>query len=288
MLPPDLATLGLLEPLLSIPGYFEVTPETTWRLDGRARLVENGFHTLFREIGRAAERPFVAHGVGLSMGSTSPSDAPRVKRWLSRLRKDQALFRYLWFTDHAGLTMAAGQSLTLPLPLPMTSASVAATRRRLASMQRIVPDVGVETTAHYFLFGPPLEEPAFYGRVVAGARRWLLLDLHNVHTMSVNMGFDAWDYVSRLPLDKVIEIHVSGGVSSDGSWLRSGRSLRLDSHDDDVPDDVWRLLERVLPICPNLRGVTLERMEGTVEATTIPRLRRELRRIEKTIQRKSP
>jgi hypothetical protein len=41
---------------------------------------------------------------------------------------------------------------------------------------------------------------------------------------------------------------------------------------------VWKLLERVLPIVPNLRGVTLERMEGTVGQGDVPLLREELRR----------
>jgi len=62
----------------------------------------------------------------------------------------------------------------------------------------------------------------------------------------------------------LIGIHVAGGALSDPRWLPSGRVFRLDGHDHAVPDEVWQLLVEVLPRCTSLRGVTLERMEGTV------------------------
>jgi hypothetical protein len=46
-----------------------------------------------------------------------------------------------------------------------------------------------------------------------------------------------------------------------------------------VPEPVWQLFAEVLPRCPALRGVTLERMEGTVSASDVPELREELRRL---------
>jgi uncharacterized protein (UPF0276 family) len=77
----------------------------------------------------------------------------------------------------------------------------------------------------------------------------------------------------------VIEIHVSGGLDSSPAWLASGATLRLDSHDASVPEAVWALLERYASRCRNLRGVTLERMEGTVADDDVPGLREEIRRI---------
>ena len=54
---------------------------------------------------------------------------------------------------------------------------------------------------------------------------------------------------------------------------------RLDSHCSAVPDEVWGLFEAVAPRCPNLRGVTLERMESTIVRDDVDVLRDELRRI---------
>jgi uncharacterized protein (UPF0276 family) len=106
----------------------------------------------------------------------------------------------------------------------------------------------------------------------------LLLDLHNVFTTAVNAGFEPERYLAALPLERVIELHVSGGADSDPAWLPDGRTLRLDSHDHGVPEEVWALAESVLPRCPNLRGLTVERMEGTVGDDDVGLLREELRR----------
>jgi uncharacterized protein len=130
----------------------------------------------------------------------------------------------------------------------------------------------------YAHFGDPLDEPHFVARCLEARRTHLLLDLHNVYTTALNAGFDPWRYVERLPLERVIEIHVSGGTESDPRWLQSRRVMRLDSHDNAVPEEVWRLAERVVPLCPKLRALTLERMEGTVDEDDVPILREELTR----------
>jgi uncharacterized protein (UPF0276 family) len=134
------------------------------------------------------------------------------------------------------------------------------------------------------VLGDPLDEPGFIARCLAGRRTHLLLDLHNVHTMAVNLGFDAAAYLDRLPLDRVIELHLSGGAESNPGWLPSGRTLHLDSHDGAVPEAVWSLLDRVVRRCPGLRAVVLERLERTAGAQDVPLLREELRRIRRAVQ----
>ena len=61
--------------------------------------------------------------------------------------------------------------------------------------------------------------------------------------------------------------------------------MRLDSHDCAVPEEVWSLLDTTVPRCENLRGVTLERMEGTVEPDDVAVLAAELRRVREVISR---
>lgn len=289
-LQPDDEYLELLAPLLRDGvDYFEVTPETTWWSPppgeaGAGELLPNGFHRRFLELGAQTGKPFVAHGVGLSLGTTSRRDAARRRRWLARLGEDQARFRYAWYSEHLGASSVDGQAVTLPMPLWMDGPAAAGLVRRLAAMRTAVGTVGVENTAAYFLLGRPLDEARFLRRVLASARAHLVLDLHNVYTMAANLGFLAADYLAQLDLAQVIEIHVSGGSMSDGSWLPGGRALRLDSHDAAVPEPVWRLLDQVLPRCPNLRGLTLERMEGTVTASDVPLLAEELRRLRRAAE----
>ncbi len=276
-LQPEERYLALTAELLDEVDYVEVAPETLWRTDEASEIVANGFHARFAALKLATDMPFVAHGVAFSLGSARP-DAKRRARWLQRIAADHATFDFRWYTDHLGVTELAGRNLTLPLPTPLVPAAARALRESFAALQTVVPDVGCENSAFYFHLGDPLDEPAFLRDALTLPRTHLLLDLHNVWTNALNLGFDAWEYVSRLPPDKVIEIHVSGGAESDPDWLPSRAVLRLDAHDHAVPEEVWALTERVLPLCPNLRGVTLERMEGTVEPSDVPVLREELRR----------
>src|SRR5262249_12673694 len=160
-------------------------------------------------------------------GSARP-DPVRRARWLERMRLDQAQLGYLWYTEHLGASELAGRQLVLPLPLPHTPAAARAVRESLQAMQAIVPEVGVADSVFYYHLGDPAEEAGWLGDVRSAPRMYLLLDLHNVFTTALNARFDAWDYVTRLPLERVIEIHLSGGAESEPGWLRSGRVMRLD------------------------------------------------------------
>jgi uncharacterized protein (UPF0276 family) len=165
----------------------------------------------------------------------------------------------------------------------MTETAAARVRESLAAMRTVVPDVGFENSALPFVLGDPADEPRFFARVLEAPGSHLLLDLHNLHVHAVNFGVDPEAWLAGLDLARVIEIHVSGGSWSRPEWLPSGRRLRLDSHDAAVPDEVWRLLGVVAPRCRNLRLVTLERMEGTVEEDDVAGLVRELERVKEAL-----
>jgi hypothetical protein len=285
-LQPDQAFLGLLDEVIRTAiDYAEIAPETTWWTDGEAPLTANGFHRQFAALVRESRLFAVAHGVGLSPGSAWPGDAPRRAAWLARMRADQEVFGYRWYSEHLGASTLGGSSMILPMPVPMTATSVALTRERLRAMQSVVRDVGVENSAFYFLWGDPLAEPDFLGQVVAGPGHHLVLDLHNLYTLACNFDVAPSAYIERLPLDAVIELHVSGGMDSDPGWLAGGATMRLDSHDHAVPEPVWQLLADVAPRCRNLRGVTLERMEGTVTEADVPAIAEELRRARALVAR---
>jgi uncharacterized protein (UPF0276 family) len=284
-LQPDVEFMGLLEGVLrESVDYYEVAPETLWRVEESGALGPNGFHRRFAELGHAYDKPFVAHGVGFSVGSSGHSDASRRKRWLERLVHDQRTFGFQWYTDHLGASSFGDLAMTLPVAIPMTSYAAGNVRSALAGLQTVVPDVGVENSVFYFALGDPLAEPRFLSSVLSGARMHLLLDLHNVYTNAQNLGFYPEAYLSRLDLSKVIEIHLSGGSPSDAAWLSSGEVMRLDAHDSAIPEEVWKLFEATGPRCPHLRGVTLERMEGTVTEKDVPLLREEVRRAQRIVR----
>lgn len=269
VLQPDVVFLDLLRPLLDADAIevFEVAPETVWR---PGDLALNDFAPEFLDI--AAGRPFVAHGVGLSLATSQPG--PRWDRWRAAIERTQAYFHFEHYTDHSGGHVLGEQDLVLPLPVPLTTTLGARMQDNLRALAEISPVVGVENSALYFALDDPLAEPAWLGAHAPN----LLLDLHNLWVNAENLGFEPEAWLARLPLDRVLEIHVAGGQRDP-----MGSRIRLDSHDAPVPDPVWRLLQAVLPRCPNVRLVTLERMEDSVEAADLPRLDAEVKRLQEIL-----
>jgi len=94
------------------------------------------------------------------------------------------------------------------------------------------------------------DEIVLMNRICEKSGCGMLLDLHNIYCNAFNHGFDAWAAVERLSLERVLEIHVSGGRLQEGFWT--------DAHEGRVPEPVWLLLEQTLPHCPNVAGVVFE------------------------------
>ncbi|MFN3200261.1 MAG: DUF692 family multinuclear iron-containing protein [Bradymonadia bacterium] len=283
-LQPDEGFLDLLADLIEhVPDVYEVAPETLWYADEDGTLHPNGFFQRFAELQQRTGKPCVAHGVGLSVGSASTEDGARFDRWLDAIARTHHQFDFRWYTDHHGLSAPLGQNLAQPMPLPpITDASVVVAHR-LQRLRQVVPEVGVENTVTCFTLGDPLDEPAHLRRTLDLAGGHLLLDLHNVYTMGLNLGFDPRAWLDQLDLRQVIEIHISGGAESPPGWLPEGRTVRLDAHSDAIPEPVWDLLEWVLPRCPHLQLVNLERMEGTVTPVDVPVLYEEMARARSVI-----
>lgn len=253
--------------------FFEISPETLWD----ERLEPSAAHATILDIVERSGRPVVGHGINLSPGT--PDGDARVERHLAAITREHASFGFRWYSEHLGFTSAAGLVAALPLPLPPRDETRRTLADRVARLQRIVPDVALENQAALFALGDPVKEPEFLNEVCAAARCGLLLDLHNAYTNCRNFGIPLDDWLAALDLSRVIEIHVSGGSESNPAWLASRRVFRLDSHDGDVPGEVWRALDEVLPRCPNLRGVVLERNEGTIDDSNVAAFESEVRHL---------
>jgi len=277
------AYLDLVCPLLSELDYVEVTPETLWSWRPNGALAPNGFHARILRMGRDAGLPFVAHGIGLSLAAVGTGDVARQARWLDRIRADHRVFDFRWYTEHGGATMLGGVHVALPCPVPMTLQHARAVRHRLADLRDVVGHAGVENTAHHFCLGDPLDEPAFLAAAIDAPGLHLLLDLHNLHAMATNLSFDPAAYLDRLPLERVIEIHLAGGGESDPAWLPSRRRFVLDSHDRRIPEAVWALLDQALVRCPELHGVTIERLDGTLDHDDVAVLADEIGRARRAV-----
>lgn len=278
---PDAEYLRLCRDIIEEDANFlEVAPETLWRADADGNLAAGPWADVFDRIRRGSGKPFVAHGLGLSPGTAGDGDQEedRLRRWLTQIERDQERFQYAWYTEHLGWVEAEGQELVLPLPLPPTEESVRTVADRLARLKPIIPTVGFENQVSYFALGKVRDEPGLWNRICAAGDVWLLLDLHNCYTQCLNHRVPLEEYLAAIDLGRVLEVHLSGGSESEPGWLPSGRVMRLDTHDGPVPEEVWRAFAEIRPRCPHLRGVVVERMNGTLGDADVPGLRDEVRR----------
>ena len=204
--------------------WFEVLAEN-FLVDGGSPL-----HYLER---LAALYPVVPHGVSLSLGSDGdPEHLERLAGLVRRLDPP-------WASDHLCFTRAHVNSHDL-LPLPYTPAVRDHVVDRLEEVQdRLGVVFAVENVSSYLTWRDSvMPEWDFLAEVVERADCAILLDVNNVFVSSVNHGFDPWDYLDAVPMDRVVQIHLAGHSVYEG--------YRLDTHDHPVCDEVWELYRAVI------------------------------------------
>ncbi len=179
----------------------------------------------------------VQHGVSLSLASADPLDFS----YLARLKQLARFTRTPWFSDHLCWSSTGGRHYHDLLPVPYTEQNA----RYIARRARIVQDFvelpfAIENLSSYAAFrASTLSEWEFYREVVERADCFMLLDVNNVYVSSVNHGFDPYEYLAALPLERVAQVHVAGHtVKEDGT--------RLDTHDHHVCPEVWKLYAWVM------------------------------------------
>ena len=189
----------------------------------------------------AARFPVSVHGVGLSIGGPQPLDA----RHLTRLRALCDRIGPASFSEHLAWSTHEGGYLPDLLPLPYTAGTL---DRVAAHVDQVQQALGrrmlLENPATYLDFAETtMDEVDFLAEVAARTGCGLLLDVNNVFVASTNRGADPAEWLARLPLDLVGEIHVAGhAVQADDH----GAALLIDDHGAPVADPVWQLLAGVL------------------------------------------
>jgi uncharacterized protein len=267
--------------------FLEVVPEVVWNDLGpgrQTRYVPDPSATAFLEE-QSRVRTVIPHSIGLSIGSAHRFDREHVEqmalwhRWLG----------FPWHSDHLAFHLAEHHgpdegevNLNLTLPLPLDHDTLDLVAGRVAEMQAAVPvPFLLENNVSYFRMpDEDYDEAEFLAALHRESGCGLLLDLHNLYVNERNLGIDAGAFLERLPLEAVVEVHVAGGMEMDGFYL--------DAHSGPVLEPVWRMLERVLPRCPNLGGVVFELFGSWYEPMGEEGLRRQLDRMRSLWARYQP
>lgn len=181
---------------------------------------------------RIRERyPMVLHGVSMSIGSTEPLD----RQYLDQLKALAARIDPAWISDHLCWTGVAGKNLHDLLPLPYTDEALAHIVERVRAVQDILGRrILLENVSSYVSFRDSrMTEWQFLRAVAEEADCLILLDVNNIYVSSVNHGFDPYEYLNSMPVERVQQIHLAGHQNH-GDYL-------IDTHDQAIPDPVWDL-----------------------------------------------
>jgi len=253
--------------------FLEIIPDMFWQDQGPAASPRYEDRANARPyLDQVAEhRPIVAHSIGLSIGSAELFDTGHV----AQIAAWQSRHGFPWHSDHLSfnrLDHPTGHTLDVgfTMPVPYDRAVLDMMVERVEHIHSRVPvPFLLENNVYYFKIPEQdMTEAEFLNRLTERTGCGLLLDLHNVHVNATNHGFDPWELLDALDLTRVVEIHLGGGLTVDGVYL--------DAHSGPCPDEVWRLLEGVLPRAPNLAGVVFEVFGNYYPSLGPERLRQEL------------
>jgi hypothetical protein len=206
--------------------WFEVISENFMDSGGRPRYV----------LEQVAERfPVVMHGVSLSIGSTDPLDFD----YLRKLRELARAVKAAWVSDHLCWTGVAGKNTHDLLPLPLDEATLGHVAGRIRVVQDFLErPLIVENPSAYLSFAhSTMGEAEYLNRLCDETGCGLLVDVNNVYVSSVNLEFDAKDYLEQLPHDRIVQFHLAGHTNR-GTHM-------IDTHDQPVVPAVWKHFRRI-------------------------------------------
>lgn len=204
----------------------------------------------------------IGHGVYYSLLNAVWTD--RQQQWLENLKIETQKRKYNHITEHFGFMNTENFHQGIPLPLPLNAVTLQTGKDRLQRLQNVLDiPVGIENLAFSFSKQEVEEQGVFLDKLIEDIDGFLILDLHNIYCQAHNFKIDMKELIHLYPLDKVKEIHLSGG-SWEESACSKGKYIRRDTHDDCIPEEIFQILPYILSQCDNMEYVIIERLGNTM------------------------
>jgi uncharacterized protein len=191
--------------------------------------------------------PVVLHCASMSVAGFLPPSEATVEAIAREAERTQTpwIGEHLAFVSADGIAEEADRdtaptNLTFTVCPQLSEETVERVVENLAQLRPRfpVPLILENSPQYYAVPGSTMNMVDFINEVAAQGDVNLLLDLSHLLITSVNTGVDPYKEIDRLPLERVVEIHVSG------MSMQSG--IMWDDHATPAPDDVFGLLERAL------------------------------------------
>lgn len=230
--------VGLRRPHVDAVAALSASPVPFWEFAPENLLGQGGRRArLTHDI--LQRDPVLTHGLSLSIGGPDGWDPDQVRDLKAFLREVGTP----WHSEHLCWTSFGGATTHELLPVPFTREAVAHCVARARELQdRLELPFLLENISWYAELGAPeMTERDFLTEVLEGADVGWLLDINNVYVNSVNHGFDPKAWLTGMPLQRVVQMHIAGH-----DWFEADH-LIIDTHGAPVIDPVVDLMQWVLP-----------------------------------------
>lgn len=176
-------------------------------------------------------RPVIPHSLAMSVGSEMDP------AYLARVKDIVDLCGNRWYSDHLCFTRADGAATGHLMTLPWNEESLEVVTRNVKEVMRLMgPNFALENISNPFVWpNSTMTEGEFLDEVLRRTGCLLLLDVENVRINAENHGYDPRKFIAGLPLERIVQVHVAGGVNPDGAFA-------FDTHNAPVSKGTWDLL----------------------------------------------
>lgn len=218
--------------------------------------IPDWFVELLESFGK--EGRLIGHGAFFSLFSGKWK--PEQDEWLLRLKRMSNHFHFNHVTEHFGFMTGENFHKGAPISIPYTPTTLSIGHDRLKRIAEAAQcPVGLENLAFAYSMEEVKKHGDFLNALIEPINGFIILDLHNLYCQMHNFEVSFEEIIELYPLDRVREIHISGGSWED-SDLQPSKKIRRDTHDNSVPKEVFQILEKSIPKCPNLKFVVLEQL----------------------------
>ena len=209
------------------PDFVEFAPENWMGLGGYWR----------KELEKvAAQYPIICHGLSLSIGSPDDLDLTFIRD----LRNFFEEFNIEIYSEHLSYSKCANAHLYDLLPIPFRRDAINHIVDRIKKVQDMLGRaIALENVSYYTPVAAEMPENEFITAIVEESGCNLLLDVNNVYVNAFNHQYDAKKFISSMPLDKVVYIHMAGHE-------KVQEDLLIDTHGQNIIDPVYELFEWTL------------------------------------------
>ena len=276
---PELPELGVgityasvLEPLFrEAPHLFdvvEIEPQTVWLQSQATPAIYSVSETTLHHLAALPGKKLI-HSVGTPVGGAVRPEPQQ----LALLRTMVDSLGSPWASDHLSFNSTGEFKTGFFLPPRQTEEAVEYITRNVHDLQQAlgVP-IAVETGVNYLQpRSDEIPDGLFTATVVQRADCGILLDLHNIFANELNGRQTMQDFLAQLPLDRVWEVHLAGGMEIDDYWL--------DAHSGAIAEPLFEIAQKVIPTLPNLRAIIFEIFPAYVQSVGLSLVRSQIERL---------